>query len=255
MQTLREENTLFYTIHLPVEYKNIRKRLPEIQRENQNLEILLHNSSTIRVVLSQSLEEDGYFGIKLPGWQESYFEPLRELNPEINFEYANTEEVYIKMGIFAMIGLFTTALVSSLYIWARKNKTGNVYSDPTEYELEVKPGDKKQKRIPDLSFISYAKVPKDVQKKWRARIPVSPNLVVEIVSAKRGLEKDLKKMATVWMPAGAELGLVLCPYSEKIYIFEKDKSEYRTQSIYSQFTHPTLPAYSENFGELWQECR
>lgn len=251
----QKQASFHYIIHFPVGYNNVPNRLEKIQKENHELEILLHDSHSLAITITETLEGYGYFAVKLPGWQEDYFEDLRELNPEIHFEYANTEEVYIKMGIFAIIGAFTALIAASIVNWARKSKLGKVYSDPTEYELEVEIGQKTQKRIPDLSFISYEKVAKEIQKTWKERIPVSPNLSVEIVSAKKGLKKDLNKMETVWMPSGVELGLVLCPYSEKIYIFEKGKKSYRTQSIFKDFNHPVLPGYTENFGDILKECR
>ncbi|MEM7184418.1 MAG: Uma2 family endonuclease [Spirochaetota bacterium] len=249
------ENKFFYIIRFPIEYANTPKRLDEIRDKNNGLDILFHNSSTIRIAITATLEEYGHLSVKLPGWNETYFESLRLLNPDITFEYANTEEIYIKMGIFAIIGIFTAFVTASLVNWVRKNKLGKPYSDPTEYELDVEPGKKRQKRIPDFSFISFAKVPQNVQKTWKQRIPVSPSLAVEIVSTKKGLQKDLNKMQSVWIPSGVELGLVLCPYSEKIYIFEQNQNDYQTQSIYQDFSHPSLPGYKENFGEILQECR
>ena len=103
------------------------------------------------------------------------------------------------MGIFAIIGAFTALVTASLIHWVRKNKLGKPYVDPTEYDLEIKPEEKRQKRVPDFSFISYNKVPRALQTTWKKRIPVSPTLAVEIVSAKKGLQKDLNKMQTVWI--------------------------------------------------------
>ena len=71
-------------------------------------------------------------------------------------------------------------------------------------------------------------------------------LVIEIVSA-------IKKVETVWMKVGVDVALVICPYSEKIYIFEKGATGYKEQSIYQDFSHPLLPGYSENFGKYLQE--
>lgn len=74
-------------------------------------------------------------------------------------------------------------------------------------------------------------------------------MALEIVSGKYGLKGDLDKMQTVWMPMGVDVGIVVCPYTETIYIFEKEKTGYTTQSIYKDFTHPFLPEYKENFGQ------
>ncbi|MCX8000885.1 MAG: Uma2 family endonuclease, partial [Leptospiraceae bacterium] len=115
-----------------------------------------------------------------------------------------------------------------------------------------RPG-KKIRRIPDISYISFESVPKEVQKKWKGFIPTPPNLVIEIVSAKYGLKQDLTKMQNVWMKTGVDVGIVICPFSEKIFIFEKGKPNYTEQSIHSDFSHPLLPDYSENFGKYLEE--
>jgi hypothetical protein len=52
------------------------------------------------------------------------------------------------------------------------------------------------------------------------------------------------------MATGVDVGIVVCPFSEKIYIFEKGTNGYITQSIYENFSHPLLPGYSENYGKF-----
>lgn len=46
------------------------------------------------------------------------------------------------------------------------------------------------------------------QDSWDGFIPIPPNMAMKIVSAKRGLKSDLKKMEEVWMPAGVDVGVV-----------------------------------------------
>jgi Uma2 family endonuclease len=252
-----EKETRTYTIQFPASYP-LRERLEELQKANPDFVLTLENENSLIVAESTFLLEDyGYFGIKLPDFTAEMFDELHELNEEINFEFDDKEEIFIRMAIFALISVFTAAVLSSFYVWAKSRKSGNVYSDPGGYELDdpERPG-KKLRRIPDVSFISFDSVPEEEQENWDGFIPVPPNLVIEIVSAKRGLKGDLKKMETIWMKNGADVGLVICPFTETIYIFESvgirhalSMAGYTSQSIHQDFSHPYLVGYSDNYGK------
>jgi Uma2 family endonuclease len=254
MPATAEKETRTYTIQFPKNY-SLRERLIDLQKCNPDFVLTLENENSLSVAESAFLLEDyGYFGIKLPDFTAEMFDELHELNTEINFEFDDKEEIFIRMAIFALISALTMAIGASLYAWAKSRNSGKVYSDPGGYEIDdpERPG-KKLRRIPDISYISFDSVPKETQKAWKSFIPVPPNLVIEIVSAKRGLRGDLKKMEKVWMKNGADVGLVICPFSEIIYIFEKGNSDYTTQSIHQDFSHPYLEGYSDNFGKYLDE--
>lgn len=248
MQVELEKRIL--TIQFPETF-SIRERVQDLQKCNPDLELSSADSNSLVIRDKASLSEDyGYLGLKLPKFDSEMFAELNELNSEMNFEFDDREEVFIKMGIIAIIGVLTALISASLVQWARSKKNGNVYSDPTEYEIDdpERPG-KRFRRIPDISFVSFNSASKEEQKSWKGSIPVPPNLVIEIVSAPKGLKSDLQKMETVWMKNGADVGLVICPYTKTIYIFEKNHAGYSTQDIHSDFSHPLLPGYTDNFGK------
>lgn len=249
-----EREVRTYTIRFPKSYP-LKERITELQKLNPNFVLSVKGKNSLLVCESAFLLEDyGYFGLKLPGFTWAMFEEMEKFNEEMSFEFDDEEEIFIKMGIFALISALTAAVLSSLYVWAKAKNRGRVYADPGGYELDhPEQAGKKIRRIPDISYISFETVPEEVQKSWKGFIPHPPNLVIEIVSAKEGLKTDLKKMESVWMKTGVDVGLVICPYTEKLCIFEKGKSSYTEQSLYSDFTHPLLPEYSENFGKYLKE--
>jgi Uma2 family endonuclease len=249
--TMEKTTKRTYTIQIPIAYPLSQKKLDELRKWNSELELNIEEGNVLEITESAFLFEDyGYFGIKLPGLTYKMFEELELLNEETNFEFDDKEEVFIKMAIFALIGAFTAFVGASFVLWARSQNRGRVYSDPTGYKLDdpKRPG-KKIRRIPDLSYITYESVPEEEQDTWESFIPIHPDMALEIVSAKYGTKLDLKKMETFWMPSGVSIGLVLCKFTEQVYIFEKGVKGYRTQSIYETFTHPLLPGYEENFGK------
>jgi hypothetical protein len=62
-------------------------------------------------------------------------------------------------------------------------------------------------------------------------------------------------MAFDWMPAGTEIGLVVCPYREEYYLFEKGKAEYKTVSFSQKFTHQQLPDLEIDFAQHLKEAK
>jgi Uma2 family endonuclease len=250
-QVTEKKQVNTYSIRIPSSYRLIEK-MDELERLNPEVLLSIEVENCLTITESAFLFEDyGYFGIKVPRFTAAMFEELHELNEEINFEFDDKEEIFIRMGTFAMISLLTVAIMSSFYMWAKSRNSGSVFGENGEYELDDSENpEKKLRRIPDISYISYDSVSKKKQGEWNGFIPVPPNLVIEIVSAKRGLKNDLNKMQNVWMKNGADIGLVICPFTEKVYIFEKGISGYSSQSIHSDFSHPMLPGYTENFGKF-----
>jgi hypothetical protein len=62
-------------------------------------------------------------------------------------------------------------------------------------------------------------------------------------------------MENEWMPAGTDIGLVVCPHSQKYFLFEKDKTGYQTFDFTIPFCHSLLPGLIVDFDALWREVR
>ncbi|MCB1193992.1 MAG: Uma2 family endonuclease [Leptospiraceae bacterium] len=240
-----------YSIRLPKNYFLTEEKLQELQSCNPDLQLCIGDENLLNVVEHKFLFDDyGYLNLKLTGLTAELFEEMHELNEEINFEFDDTEEVWIKMGAFRLISKLTAAIISSFFVWASSNKMGEVYSENGEYELnDPKGSGKKIRRIPDASYISYKTASEETQDSWDGFIPIPPNMAMEIVSAKYGLKGDLDKMEKIWMLMGVDVGIVVCPFSESIYVFEKGKTGRTTQNIYDDFSHPLLPGYTDNYGK------
>lgn len=164
----------------------------------------------------------------------------------VSFEWNGNDLIYVKMGTFGIISAITVAIISGLYAWSTKNKKGRVYSEEGEYRLSN--SDKTERRKPDVSFISYKNVSEEKQDEWtNSFITSPPTLVIEVVSSKAGLKKEFEKMKTFWMPSGAHIGVVVCPFSKKYYIFEPGKRR-RSKDIYKTFIHPLLEGYEGDFS-------
>ena len=228
-----------------------------LQKRNKGIKLSLTNEKKLIIAEKDFAFTDiPYLEFRLPNSiTEIQLDEFNDVNQTlqynsgvrpVSFEWNGNDLIYVKMGTFGIISAITVAIVSGLYVWATKNKKGRVYSEEGEYRLSN--SGKTERRKPDVSFISYNDVAEKDQKKWaNSFITSPPTLVIEIVSSKAGLKKEFKKMKTFWMPSGAHIGVVVCPFNKKYYIFEPGKRQ-RSKSIYKIFTHPLLEGYDGDFS-------
>jgi Uma2 family endonuclease len=225
----------------------------QLESLNPDLNLLKISDNQVQIQEKEEAETE-YLVFRTPEWEvsEKGFEIIQECNEEIRFEWHQYFLIYKSMG--GIIGAITVAIIISLGAWAMAKRAGRVYSEDTDIILP-NPDDPCQEtwRKADVSFISYESAGEEEQKKFKKAIRIPPDLVVEIVSSKGGLKPALWKMKYFWMRTGVKLGLVVCPFSKLIYIFEKGKEDHKEQSIYLPFRHPLLPDYIGFFGQYVDE--
>jgi hypothetical protein len=230
-----------------------------------NLDLAIQQAPENSIILSEygyKWDDYEFVELKFPTniFPDSNFDELYEINIEnkqVNFEQPGNHSIIFKMGTFDTISLITGAIFASIYFWAKYKKSGRVREANVEYYLDKtkNPKEKGAVNMADVSYISYDKAPEAVQKTWQGRIPIAPTLSIEIVSARFGLKPALRKMKKVWMDNGTDIGVVVCPFSKKIFIFDKFTTSYQEQSIYTKFTHPLLPGYEGDFSEYVDEIK
>jgi Uma2 family endonuclease len=246
-------------IKVPDKYPLTDSLVEEIQLMNLDLKIGKTNGNTLIVdELAYQFYDYGFVELKFPTsiFPDSDFNELYEINEdELNFEQPGNHSIILKMGNFDPISILTALITSSIVVWAAIKKIGRVRNENGECFLakakEVYKGTGIY--IADVSYISYDKVPREIQKTWKKHALEAPTLCIEIVSSKYGLKPTLRKMEDVWMRFGTDVGLVICPFSKKLFIFEKDKLEYVEQDILEPFTHPLLPGYVGEYGKYLDE--
>jgi hypothetical protein len=68
------------------------------EKLNPEVRLSIEVENCLTITESAFLFEDyGYFGIKVPGFTAAMFDELHELNEEINFEFDDKEEIFIRM--------------------------------------------------------------------------------------------------------------------------------------------------------------
>jgi len=248
-------------IKLPQKYQLTDVLFAEFQLLNLDLSLEKVENNTLCVgERAYKFEDYGWVELKFPAsiFTNSNFDELYKSNlnnERINFEQLGNHSILLKMGTFMLISAITASILISLGSWVIRKNRGRTYSENGEYQLKDENSENSETGIymADISYISYETASEETQKKWKKRIQIAPTLCIEVVSSKYGLKRDLWKMQNVWMRFETELGIVVCPFSKKIFIFEKGKSSYREQSIYEPFTHELLSEYEGDFSKYVDE--
>ena len=204
----------------------------------------------------QNLNEKDFFTLKLPFQYTDYkvfIKDFIELNPDLKPEFILPDKIIINMLTPEMIAAFTMAIGAVLFMWNRSQKKGRVYDGTARYDIDVSKGEiiEKQHRAPDFSYIDFEKIAKEKLNK-ATYIAGSPTFCGEILSQKHQLRANLKKMREVWMASGTELGVVVCPYRRKYYVFDHNL-HYKIHDFSETFRHDLLAGLELNFGELLDE--
>ena len=108
-------------------------------------------------------------------------------------EYVNGELIP-KMPTSLNHGKINTSLILSLGSHVRENQLGDIYSSDTGFRIG------ERMLIPDIAFVSKARIPEDTDK----ASPIPPDLAVEVVSPTDVLNRIVEK-AFAYLEAGTHL--------------------------------------------------
>jgi Uma2 family endonuclease len=193
--------------------------------------------------------DSDFFDLHIPfEIQEEYYRELCELN-DYKIE-CNPTNLIISMGTTELISAFTVLITVTIAIWNRTVKLGKTYDAQVDNKLDSQI---EKHRIPDVAFITFKKFVDSIKLK-NGFIIGSPTLCIEVVSNKKSLNENIRKMQNDWMPAGTEIGLVVCPVRKKYYLFEQGIEDFQTIDFTIPFQHESLSGLEINFEELLNEA-
>ena len=114
-------------------------------------------------------------------------------------------------------GFLQVAIAANIRAWARGR--GNVGAEIRHYFY--RPDGTWSSLLPDVSFMSFARSPKDGEDRQRPR--VAPDIAVEIISPGERSARIARKVAT-YLEYGATVVLVLHPEEHKVVVHRSDGS-------------------------------
>ena len=125
-------------------------------------------------------------------------------------EYVNGELIP-KMPTSLNHGKINTSLILSLGSHVRENQLGDIYSSDTGFRIG------ERMLIPDIAFVSTARIPDDMDK----ASPIPPDLAVEVVSPTDVLNRIVEK-AFAYLEAGTHLVWVVEPKSKTVMVYRSE---------------------------------
>ncbi len=160
-----------------------------------------------------------------------------------NFELVDGELVEKAMGTEAD-GIGSKTLVN-LEIWNQSRKFGRVLGPHASYQCF--PSDGKRVRRPDVSVISFSRLPGRLP---RGHTRVAPEVVVEVISP-TDLAIDVRRKVAEYREAGVQLIWVIDPDTRTVEVCRADGSAHFLGASDELSGESVLPGYSCKVAELF----
>lgn len=168
-----------------------------------------------------------------------------QANPDLNIERNAQREIIIMSPTGTKTGSINLKIAYQLEAWNEKIGAGIVFDSSTGFTLPDQ-----SVKSPDASWLSMEKwkhLTPDQQEKFA---PVCPEFVVEFKSKNDRLD-DLQDKMKSWLENGAQLGWLIVPEEEKVYIYQADQ-EVRQHQVFRTTlpADPILPGFSLALSKL-----
>jgi Uma2 family endonuclease len=175
---------------------------------------------------------------KLWTWEDALALPDGERYEVINGEL---KERCMSFGSSALAVL----IIDLLRQWVRKGHPGTVTASDGGYTIfPWAPGDV---RMPDVSFISSARLPRIPERGW---VSVPPELAVEVVSP-NDLASDIDEKARDYIRAGVDLVWVVYPRTRSVLVYRPDAAPTMFGAGETLSGGETLPDLELSVSELF----
>jgi Uma2 family endonuclease len=134
---------------------------------------------------------------------------------------------------------------AALNAWARRSGAGMV---GTEWRFKIlPPGEERRPLVPDVAFLSYARMPYDIQL-YTDEPEIAPDAVVEVQSATDS-QADILEKVRVYLAAGTTV--VFLVDTEQRIVTVCDRSARRVVEESATLTHTAMPGFELAIIELF----
>lgn len=166
-------------------------------------------------------------------------------NKGLRIERDQSQNIIIMSPVGGESGFFEKNFIFELELWVRKHKRGLTFSSSTGFLLP-----NGAMRSPDACWVSeerWKEVPEDKKQKF---LPIVPNFIVEIKSPVDAL-KELKLKMKEWIENGAQLGWLIDPKAENVYVFRAEKAVEKINSFDQKLSgRDILPGFEFDLKQL-----
>ncbi|HAA23972.1 MAG TPA: hypothetical protein DCP28_36285, partial [Cytophagales bacterium] len=139
-------------------------------------------------------------------------------NPKLRLERdAKGEIIFISPSGFQSSNL-SHEIAYELESWNRVHKYGKATDSNGGFTLP-----NGAIRAADVALVSFARLKNLPQEELKKFPAVTPNFIVEVISPSDSLADQQAKMDE-WIQNGVELGWLICPQTEQVWIYEPSKA-------------------------------
>jgi len=179
------------------------------------------------------------------GMTDEEFYHFCRANDHLRIERDAKGEIWIMSPTGGFTGLRNNEISRQLGNWNYEYKLGYVFDSSTGYKLA-----NNADRSPDVSWIKKEIFESLSQKEKERFLPIAPNFIIELKSKSDSL-KQLKLKMEEWIENGCQLGWLIDPYDEKVYVYNHEG----LTSIHEGFDIPIkandlLPSFELVLAEL-----
>jgi Uma2 family endonuclease len=161
--------------------------------------------------------------------------PIPETKPATEFVDGRMVQKMSPYGLHARV---QGVVVAMLGAWADEKGRGRV---GTEWDFDLTPpGERTNRLVPDVAFLSYARVA--YEDDAAAQVPiVAPDVAIEILSQGQTLKNALRRIE-IFLACGAELVVLIDPRAEKAWLADAAGTHELTRE--QAIEHQSLPGFS-----------
>ena len=166
-------------------------------------------------------------------------------NRDLNIERNAQREIIIMSPTTSSTGFINTKILYQLEAWNQNHQRGLVFDSSTGFTLPDG-----SMRSPDASWLSLAKWQQLTDTEKEQFAPVCPEFVVELMSKSDRLT-DLQGKMESWRENGAQLGWLIVPEEQTVYIYQPEELVRQHQDFARPLSaDPVLPGFSLDFSKL-----
>lgn len=176
---------------------------------------------------------------------EDQFFALCQLNRDLRIERNAEGEWLIMPPAGGGTGRREAEIIFQLAQWAKRDRTGLVYSPSTGFRLA-----NTAVRAPDAAWVLRSRldaIPAEQQEKF---LPLCPDFVLELRSPTDRLA-DVQAKMVEYLANGARLGWLIDPEHRHVYVYRPDAPVARLDRPETVAGDPVLPGFVLDLREIW----
>lgn len=176
---------------------------------------------------------------------DEMFYQICDANPDLRIEASADGGINILPPAGVESDHASVDLVTELNIWARRNKTGLVHGPSAGFSLPDG-----SKLSPDAAWTSDERLQSVPREELRRFPNLCPNFVVEVMSPSDRLAPMKRKMRQ-WIDNGAELGWLVEPDREMVYVYRPGQEPEALRSPGVVQGEGPIEGFEFDFNEIW----